>query len=84
MRQANDSFSTLEIKGLAFQEVAVSALTSSALCPFATSRIMAIIAISTASVSFILSQRSSNALGYQCLNGSIGHRGGGPLWRHFL
>nr|GEV88550.1 hypothetical protein [Tanacetum cinerariifolium] len=57
LSQTNDSFSTLKIKGLAFQEVTIGALTSSALCPSATSRIMAIIAISTASISFILSQR---------------------------
>ncbi|GJS75974.1 putative reverse transcriptase domain-containing protein [Tanacetum coccineum] len=57
LSQTDDSLSTLKVKGLAFQEVTIGALTSSALCPSA--RIMAIIAISTASVSFILSQRSS-------------------------
>ncbi|GKE33667.1 hypothetical protein Tco_1452989 [Tanacetum coccineum] len=36
LSQIDDSFSTLEVKGLAFQEVTIRALTSSTLCPSAT------------------------------------------------
>ncbi|GJV79514.1 hypothetical protein Tco_1515384 [Tanacetum coccineum] len=90
LSKTHNSFSTLKVQGLAFEEVTVVELMSSSLCSSATSsRIMAVIAISAGFVCFNLCQCIGNSSSNQCLKLSIGHSCGGggcggSLWCHYL